>query len=435
MRRLHSLWLDARDSLWFMPSVLTVVAILGALGTVEIDRRYIDHEDVRGYFLIFGSGAEGARGVLSAIAQSVMTVTGVVFSITIIALQLASSQYSPRVLPRFMDDRANQTVLGIFIGTFVYSLLVLRFVRSDEEYVPSLSVSLAVLLTLIMVGALIFFINHIANSLKPETIAARTAWETREVIARLFPDERGGDAEQVPGEADAGFEPQGTSAPVRSLRSGYVQAVDLEHFAEGLNAQITLALDRPVGEFVVDGEPLVSVWPASAVTDELADRLRRAYTIGDERTLHQDMERGLVELVDMAVKALSPAIYEPTTARLCIDRLTELLVQIGRRAPPSRFRTLGDGRLRVITQRNTFESSLRVAVRPIRRYGGDQAAVAIWLLKALGRIADLVPTACRAALTAEVEETLARAEDRIGSDVDLAEIREAADDALRRIRE
>jgi uncharacterized membrane protein len=435
LRRLRAHWLDARDSLWFIPSVLTVVAILGALGSVEIDRRFIQHEDARGYFLIFGSGADGARGVLSAIAQSMMTVTGVVFSITIIALQLASSQYSPRVLPRFMDDRANQTVLGIFIGTFVYSLLVLRFVRSDDEYVPSLSVSLAVLLTLVMVGALIFFINHIANSLKPEIIAARTAWETREVITHLYPDERGGEADPVPREPGAGFEPRGTPAPVRSTRSGYVQAVDLEHFAEGLETPITLELERSVGAFVIDGEPLVSVWPASAVTDELAERLRRAYTIGDERTLHQDMERGLVELVDMAVKALSPAVYEPTTARLCIHRLTELLVQIGRRAPASRFRTFGEGRLSVITHRNTFESSLRLAVRPIRRYGGDQAAVAIWLLKALGRVASLVPTASREALTAEVEETLARAEDRIGSSVDLSEIREAADDALRRIRE
>jgi uncharacterized membrane protein len=433
LSRLRTLWLGTRDSLWFMPSVLTAVAIIAALGTVEIDRRFIEHEDVRGNFLLFGAGAEGARGVLSAIAQSVMTVTGVVFSVTIIALQLASTQYSPRVLPRFMDDRANQAVLGIFIGTFVYALLVLRYVRSDDEYVPTLSVSIAVLLTLLMVGALIFFINHIANSLKAEAIAARTASETREVIAGLFPEERGDEADDVPGEAEGDFQPEGEPAPVRSVRSGYVQAIDLEAFAEDLESPLTLRLERPVGAFVVEGEPLTSVWPASAVTDDLADRLLESYTIGDERTLYQDMERGLVELVDMAVKALSPSIYEPTTARLSIDRLTELLVQIGRRAPASRFRSLGDGRLRVITNRSSFESAVRLSIRPIRRYGEDQAAVLMWLLKALGRIAVLVPRSCLEPLRIEVEETVARAEARIESRMDMAEIRAAADDARRRI--
>jgi uncharacterized membrane protein len=433
--RLQALWYRVRDSLWFVPSIVTLVAVGLALVTVEVDRRYIDHEDVRGYFFVFGAGAEGARGVLSAIAQSLMTVTGVVFSITIIALQLASTQYSPRVLHRFMDDRANQAVLGIFIGTFVYALLVLRFVRADDEYVPSFSVSLSVLLALLSVGALIFFINHIAQSLKAETIAARTAAETHEVIARVFPARDGAGPEQQEGEPEERFEPVGRPGVLRARRSGYLQALDLEGIAEATEQEATLRLELAVGDFVVEGEALAALWPARLAEDgDLADELRDAFTIGAERTPHQDVERGLVELVDMAVKALSPSIYEPTTARVCIDRITELLVHIGRRAPPSRYRSLADGRLRVIAQRDSFESAVRLTIRPVRRYGETQAAVLIWLLDSVRRVAELVPDTCREALLVEVHETLARGEAVIESHADLEEIRRAADRAIGALR-
>jgi uncharacterized membrane protein len=136
----------------------------------------------------------------------------------------------------------------------------------------------------------------------------------------------------------------------------------------------------------------------------------------------------------MAVKALSPSIYEPTTARVCIDRITELLVHMGRRAPPSRYRSLKDGRLRVIAQRDSFESAVRLTIRPVRRYGESQAAVLLWLLDSVRRVAELVPGTGREALLVEVHETLARGEAMIESHVDLEEIRRAADRAIGALR-
>jgi uncharacterized membrane protein len=435
LNRLQAVWYGVRDSLWFVPAIATVLAIGLALSTVEFDRRFIDPEDARDYFFVFGAGAEGARGVLSAVAQSIMTVTGVVFSVTIIALQLASTQYSPRVLHGFMDDRANQLVLGTFIGTFVYALLVLRFVRSDDEYVPSLSVTLAVGLALLSVGALIFFINHIANSLKVETIAARTTGETLRIIERLFPSDSAESRDWDP-EVDAPLagettETAGEPGTIQATSSGYIQAMDLESLEDDVAPDVVLRLDRQVGDFVIHDEPLAFVWPADRADDEkLAATVRRAYTIGDERTHYQDLERGLVELVDMAVKALSPAVYEPTTVRVCLDRITELLVAIGRRAPTSRFHARAGGRVQVVTRYNQFESAVRQTIRPIRRYGESQAVVLIWILEYLARIADLVPPIHREPLRTEARETLARGEATIESSIDLEGLRRSAERTL-----
>jgi uncharacterized membrane protein len=162
-----------KGSLWFIPTLLVLGAFALAFVTVVVDRRFEGSRAQATWFL-FGVGAEGARGVLSAIAGSIITVTGVVFSITIVALQLASTQYSPRVLRTFLEDRANQVVLGVFIATFTYSLLILRTVRGESDdldaFVPSISVSTALLLGIVSVGLLIFFINHIAQSIRASVI-------------------------------------------------------------------------------------------------------------------------------------------------------------------------------------------------------------------------------------------------------------------------
>jgi uncharacterized membrane protein len=425
------MWYGIRDSLWFVPAIATLLAIGLALGTVEVDRQFIDHEDARDYFFVFGAGAEGARGVLSAIAQSLMTVTGVVFSVTIISLQLASTQYSPRVLHGFMDDRANQLVLGTFIGTFVYALLVLRFVRADDEYVPSLSVTLAVFLTLLSVGALIFFINHIAHSLKAERIAARATSDTLDVIHRLFPSEAADSETQEPWGQDVPGEPAGEPGVVAATTSGYVQALDFESLADDLDDDVLLRIEREIGRFVIRGEPLALVWPRErADDDEVRAAVRRAFTIGDERTQYQDLERGLVELVDMAVKALSPSIYEPTTAGVCLNRIAEVLVAIGRRAPRSHSRTLADGRVQLIGRHSDFESAVRLTIRPIRRYGESQTAVMLWILDSIRRVGELVPAYHHGPLITEARETLARGEAAIESAMDREGLRRAGERTL-----
>jgi uncharacterized membrane protein len=435
MSRLQALWLQVRDSLWFLPSLMTVAAMLLAFGLVELDRRVVDAEYIGGYFFVFGAGSDGARGMLSAIAQSTMTVTGVVFSVTIIALQLASTQFTPRVLVRFTNDRGNQVVLGIFIATFTYALLVLRVVRRDDEFVPAIAITVAIVLALVAVGAIIYFIDHVANSLKAETVIARVVEETTRVIERVYPRAHGGSgAAALPYEPEESFAPEGQPAALIARASGFLQGIDQPALSRAVGGRLTIEMRLEIGDFIIEGEPLARVWPAAALEDEdTARRLRSAFLLGGERTPQQDVQRGLIELVDIAVKALSPSIYEPTTAVACIHRIGELLVAIGNRAPPRRHRSSEDGRVRFILEHGDFEAAVRLAVRPIRRYGEDQAAILIKLLDTLGRVGALVPEARRAPLAAEVEETLARAEARIESRMDRAEIQAEAERALDRM--
>ena len=180
-KRMLSWWFDWQQSLWFLPAILTVVSTVLALSLVRLDQS-LALAPRGNYTWAFGGGAFGARGVLEAIAGSMITVTGTVFSITIVALQLASSQFSPRVLRTFTSDRGVQIVLGVFVGTFTYCLLVLRSVRSELEhnsaFVPSVSVTVAVVLALLSIGCLIYYIHHVARSIQVAIVAKLVAEDT-----------------------------------------------------------------------------------------------------------------------------------------------------------------------------------------------------------------------------------------------------------------
>ena len=394
MPRLSTLWNRTRDSLWFLPGVLTITGATLALVLTGIERRGFVVEGAIGAW-VFGGGAEGARGLLAAIASSLITVTGVVFSVTIVALQLASSQYTPRLLRDFTADRGNQLVLGVFIGTFTYTLLVLRTVRSPDEgagFVPGVAVTLAIVLAIVNIGVLIFFIDHSARSIQVSTILARVTARTRDHIARRFPSDVG-----RPEPASALPEPQGIPHIVEARRSGYLQHVDGDAlFRVGHEGQRLIVMDVEIGSFVLEGTPLARV-AGPALTDEVADEIRSAFVVGGQRTPGQDVEFGFIEIADIAVKALSPGINDPTTALHCIDRLAELLLFLGCRSEPvpTRSRT---GAVHFIARWRTFEDVARRAIEPIRHFAADQPLVAAALVRALGDVARHVPLARRRVL-------------------------------------
>ena len=379
MARLGAWWSEVRSSLWLLPALITLGAVALATLTVWLDQRGWATPDTTWFILV--AGAEGARGVLGTIAGGIITVTGVVFSITIVVLQLASSQFSPRVLRSFREDRANQLVLGVFIGTFTYALLVLRTVRSEfadyTRFVPTLSVNTAVALAVISIGFLIYFINHIARSIQAETVIARVTRDALEVIDRLFPQELG---EGAP-EADAERLPEESGLPLLAApRSGFLQSVDPEQvmtFAEKYN--VLLKLERRIGSFVIAGDSLISVG-AGSVTDLPAEELKGAVIIGPERTPYQDVERGLIELTDIAVRALSPSLNDPTTALVCVHRLTEIFTKLGSRSFPPAARKGKDGTVRVIAPRAEFGDLLNIAYDSIHHHGRTNPVV----LTALG---------------------------------------------------
>jgi len=389
MAKLRLLWESWRSSLWFVPTVLVLGAVVFAQGLIEIDR-HIDRTNLQAQWpRLFGAGAAGSRGMLTAIASSMITVAGVAFSITIVALALASSQYTSRILRNFMRDRASQAVLGAFVGIFVYCLVVLRSIRGGDEgaFVPSLAVLFAVALAFVGIGCLIFFIHHIASSIQAERIIQSAANETIEAIDRLFPAEMG---EATGADISPAPEPLPgvqvwQSIPAR--RTGYIQGVDGDGLLGFAGAQNTVVrMERGSGDFVVEGSPLVSVAGGKQPDDETAAHLDALYTIGRQRTMAQDAGFGIRQIVDVALKALSPGINDTTTAVTCVDYLTAVLARLATRQFESPHR-MDEGELRVIARGSTFPGMLGEAFDQIRQNAAGNVKVLLSLLQALEVIA------------------------------------------------
>ena len=396
------LWARTRDSLWFIPAIATLAAIVLAVVAVEVPSPEVESRAAR--LWLFGGSAEGARGVLTTIAGSLITVTGVVFSVTIVALQLASSQFTPRVLRSFVADRVNQSVLGVFIGTFTYTLLVLRTIRSSPtdgaSFVPDVAVLLALLLLLVSIGALIVFINHAARSVQAGVILSRETKHTLRVVQQLYPGASPGGRKAAPSPAPA----EESAATVTTLRTGYLQAVDLDGLWSVVQRRrLFVRLRIRVGEFGHVGAPLAAVWPERDADDEVAAAIRDACVFGEDRTPDQDVEFGLIEIADIAVRALSPGINDPTTAMRCIDRLTQILVELGQRTPGDLTRAAADGRVALVLPATSFERAMGVAFDQIRHFAAANPAIVKKLLDAVGQLGQLGDPRHHAVLLSHVD--------------------------------
>ncbi len=388
MHHVRALGDSLRSSLWFVPTLLVLGAIVLALSLIELDNSFQQANLGDRWPRLFGAGAEGSRGMLTAIATSMITVAGVAFSITIVALTLASSQYTSRILRNFMRDRSNQTVLGSFLGIFVYCVVVLRTIRSGEEgsFVPSLAVLFAVALAIMGIGCLIYFIHHIASSIQAESIIQSAASETIEAIDRLFPTEMGEAADPV-------IVPEAEALalqkwlPMPAGRSGYLQGIDgdgLVEFARELKGIIRM--ERGIGEFVVDGAALASIATRTPPEQSTIRKLNSFYTIGSQRTIVQDAGFGIRQIVDVALKALSPGINDTTTAVTCVHYLTAILARLGSRVLPTPFR-MEASELRVIARGPSFKGLLSEAFDQIRQNARGNVAVLFALLEGLEVIA------------------------------------------------
>jgi uncharacterized membrane protein len=385
--RLGKLWGDIHSSLWFVPTLIVVGVIGLAIALIAVDE-WIDDEVYESWPRLFGAGPQGARAMLGAIATSAMTVAGVAFSITIVALTLASSQYTSRILRTFLQDRANQAVLGLLVSVFAYCLIVLRTIREapDGGFVPPLAVLGAVVLALVAVGALIFFIHHIAISLQVSHILAAVGAETMRAVDRLFHESLGENDEDSTATSPTADLADRHWRVIPARETGYIQRVDAEgllRFAD--THDVVIRMERGIGEFVIEGTPLVSLAGDGHVPTDAADRLNALYARGRNRTVDQDPGFGIQQIVDVAVKALSPGVNDTTTAVLCLEYLTAVLVRLADRRieSPNRYK---DGRLRVIVRGPTFESFVNTSLDPIRQNAGGNVVVLRQLLRSLETI-------------------------------------------------
>ncbi|MBC7781825.1 MAG: DUF2254 domain-containing protein [Proteobacteria bacterium] len=382
MKKLRRLWDQLRSSLWLVPALIVIGAVVLAAVMVDagalLDMDYLLERWPR----LFGVGAAGSRGLLTSIAGSMITVAGVTFSITIVALTLASSQYSSRILQNFMRDRANQIVLGVFLGVFAYCLVVLRTIRGGDEvvFVPAIAVLTALLLAFVAIGFLIFFIHHVAVSIQATSIIESAARETLEAVDRLFPADVGNPVSEDSPQAEHAY--PGTWTMVPSLKTGYIQAVDADALFElARERDIVVKMERAIGEFVIEGASIASV--TGGKRDEaLVRTLNKAYATGRQRTLTQDAAYGIRQIVDVALKALSPGINDTTTAIHCLDFLGAILARLATRAiePPRR----SDGsRLRLVTRGPTFQRLLGESFDQIRQNADGNVATLSRLVQIL----------------------------------------------------
>jgi len=431
-------WERIRSSFWFVPGILTGAAVTLASVTVALDESATVGEWMAGKSWAYTGGAEGASLVLSTVAGSMITIAGVVFSMTLVVLSLASSQLGPRLLRTFMRDTKNQVVLGAFIATFVYCLLVLRTIRRAEEvaFVPHLSVTIGVLLAIASLGILIYFIHHVSVSIQADEVVARVHDELIHGIDRLFPESMGRGA---PRTADA-LASTGLPAdfdlearPVGSAQDGYLQSIDpdaLMALATAENA--LLRLERRPGQYVVEGCPLVMVWPGNRMSESLETRINAAFVVGDQRTATQDIEFPIHQLVEIAVRALSPGINDPFTAITCVDRLGSALRRLAQREMPSPFRLDEQGRLRVVAPAVTFAEIVDASFGSIRQYARSSTVVTIRLLATIAVIAGAThrPTD-RAALLRQAEMIVRGAREALPEEEDRQAVEKCYRDASR----
>jgi uncharacterized membrane protein len=421
--KLRQWWLDMRSSFWFVPAVIVLSAVGLATALIAIDTM-LDLPVVKQWPLLFGAGADGSRGLLTAVASSMITVAGVVFSITIVALSLTSSQYTSRVLRNFMRDHNNQVVLGVFVGIFAYCLVVLRVIRGGDEgaFVPSLAVLGGLILAFVGIGFLIFFIHHISMSIQASSIIASAAKETLSAVDHLFPEGLGDDLSEDAENQLMKRQLNGAWTAAPSRKTGYIESVDGElllSFAR--ERKVVLRMDRGIGEFIVEGTPLISVAGLAALDEDSMEKLSAAYVIGRHRTVEQDAGFGIRQIVDIALKALSPGVNDTTTAVMCVDYLEAILVRLAGRRIASAHRK-DEGELRMIARGPSFESLLGEALNQIRQNAAGNVAILTRLLQALETIARQTTSArrrralCQQAdlIAALAESTILPAHDRAG---------------------
>jgi len=332
-----------------------------------------------------------AQIILGGIAASIMTVVSIVFAILLMTLTLASMQFSPRIIISFSKDRVTQGTLGIFLGTFLYCMAALPAARSlPRPFSPVVTVLGAILLAIACVAWLLFFIHHISHAISVSHIVDRIASETEAMLEDMMPWPRRQARLPNPTPDLAGI----SGAVVSNLTSGYIRYIDTGRLVSlAKSYRVRIRVLRRAGQFVPAGVPVLVISKEGSLSAEALTDFRGAFDLGPSRTLQQDVEFGVLQIVDIALKAISPAVNDPTTAINCVDQLSRILIRFASREPPESLLYDPPGVVRVSIPWVDFERLLESAFEQIRMYSKGDVAVSLRLLRALSDIAVSTPDA------------------------------------------
>jgi uncharacterized membrane protein len=373
--------------LWFVPAIEVAAAIALFAGTLIADRAAYRGDFTLPGWVISGS-ADAARQILTTIAAAIITVVGVVFSIILVTLTLASTQFGPRMLRNFIRDRGTQLTLGTFVATFVYSVLALASIGtgSHGDFVPHISVTVTLGLMVADLTVLIYFIHHTSISIQLPQVIASIAADLAEAIeeqgsAPQSPkQENGPTAVELLSRAEAG------GGVLLAPASGYVQFIGHQNLVRlAAEADAVINLEHRPGHFIVRGHRFATVWPPQAAP-LVRQALGRAHIIGPYRTLSQDVSFGIDQLVEIGLRALSAAVNDTFTALTCIDWIGENLCKIVTGWHPARVHRDGEGFIRVIAAEPAYDRLVQRSFEKIRQSSLGMPAVMIRMLEALARI-------------------------------------------------
>jgi uncharacterized membrane protein len=333
-------------------------------------------------FWAYSGGPESARSLLSTVAGSLITAASVTVSLASVALSIASQQYGSRVLRNFMRDSVTQVMLGIFVATFLYSVLIVRSIRGSDYggFVPAISITVGILLTLVSLLSLVYFIHHVSESIQASHIINSIAVDTEQSIRNLYPSSIG----EPHGEADLKEIKLRGVGSIALTKSGYIRSIILSQLSDlARKRDVVLEVVVAPGDFVLPGQIAAYIYSSQSLTGEEIDESRDAFLLGGERTPIDDIRYQFQQLTDIVVRALSPGINDPFTAINGIDRMTSALVQIARRPRPSAYRFDEDGHLLLVAHRPELGDLLRETIAHISIYAAGDRFVMAGLYRAL----------------------------------------------------
>lgn len=386
MQKIIFFWNELKSTFWFIPVLIIIAAIALALGLVYFDSQAEFNKNGVGRYLLTGS-ADSARSILTTISSAMIGIAGTVFSITLVVLTLASSQFGPRLIKNFMYHRLNQIVLGSYVSTYIYCLVVLNTIKENEEvvFIPAFSTLVAQGAALVNIILLILFIHNIAISIQADKVISDISESLSRNIKVLFPQKMGNqpaeENEQNEDAAKSGYkEKQSFTIP----GSGYLQYIDgktLIELTDGINGLLELRF-RP-GDYLVEGVEVGLIYSNDTIDNKKIKLFQEQFLLGKTRTQQQDAEYSIRQMVEIAVRALSPGVNDPYTAIACIDNLTSAMAYLSDVKFPSRYRTNQDGELRIIAATLTYEGMLDAAFNQIRQFAKGTPSVVIRLMEAL----------------------------------------------------
>jgi len=386
MKKLLFFFNELKTTFWFIPVLIIIFSVLLAFGMVYLDREIdITQEGLTNFFLV--RSPDSARSILSTIAGAMIGVAGTVFSVTLVALTLASSQFGPRLIGNFMHVRLNQVVLGLYISTYLYCLLVLNAIRATDGYtfIPSISILVAITSAIINIVLLIVFIHRIAVSIQADKVVSDISDFISRQVKTIFPERLGKDPENetvLDVEAiKSGFK---YSISLKSPKSGYLQYIDSETLIKIVtNLDGLLELYFRPGGYIVEGVEIGKFYSHKKLEEEKIEKIIHQFVIGKTKTSLQDLEYSIHQMVEIAARALSPGVNDPYTAIACIDNLTSTMSYLAQAKFPSKFRFDNENKLRVISDILDFEGVLDAAFNQIRQFSESSPAVIIRLMEAL----------------------------------------------------